>query len=80
MDLASKVKLKNSELMVQGIALQHKIGVRVDTTRFRSFLVTFVITPFVVGAAIRLLPGETGIIGRQLWRIVFPELRLWSLL
>lgn len=79
MDLASRVKLKNNELLLHGVLLQQQIGARVETTKFRSFLITFVITPFVIGAAIRLLPGESGMITRQLWRVAFPELRLWSL-
>jgi hypothetical protein len=79
MDLATKVKLKNSELLVQGAALQQRIEARVDVPGFRSFLVTFVVAPFLVGAAIRLLPGDTGITARHLIRIIFPELRLWTL-
>jgi hypothetical protein len=79
MDLATRVKLKNSELVVQGIALQQQIEARVETPGFRSFLVTFVVAPFVLGAAIRLLPGNAGITARHLIRIIFPELRLWTL-
>lgn len=79
MDLATRVKLKNSELLVQAVSLQQQLGARVDATGFRSFLITFVVAPFVIGAAIRLLPGDTGIMTRQFFRIIFPELRLWTL-
>ncbi|MEN0036894.1 MAG: hypothetical protein AAGC78_07485 [Cellvibrio sp.] len=79
MDLATRVKLKNSELLVQGLALQQQIEARVEVPGFRSFLVTFIVAPFIMGAAIRLLPGNTGMKARYVLRIIFPELRRWTL-
>lgn len=79
MDLTTEVKQKNDQLVLQTIQLQRHLCERVDSPLFRSFLTTFVVAPFIVGAASRLLLGPKAALPRHLLRAALPGLRFWPL-
>ena len=77
MDLLTEIKQTNDRLLVQNALLQQQISNRIQSPQFGSFLLTFVVTPFIVGAAANLSLGSKGAVTRQLCLAVLPGLRLW---
>ena len=78
MDLKAKIKQKSDRLVVQNALLQQQISKYVEATQFRSFLTTFILAPFVVGAITNVALGSKGTLSRQLCRTaLLPGLRLW---
>lgn len=53
MDLVTQVELKNSQLLLKRIELQQGLDARAHTPYFKSFLITFVVAPFVLGVIAR---------------------------
>lgn len=80
MDLTTEVKKKNNQLTLQTVELQRHLCERVNYPRFRSFLTTFVVAPFMVGAASRLLLGAKGVVPHHFPRAALLGLKLWPLL
>jgi len=79
MELTALVKQKNKELTVQSVALQQHLSARATTPDFRSFLITFVAIPFILGAMARFLPGNVGVTTRHFVRAFLRGLRFWPI-
>ncbi len=79
MDLIAAVKQKNDQLLVQNILLQQHLRTRVNTPQFRSFLTTFIVAPFIVGAVAQFALGSKPSVSRHLFRAVLPGLTFWPL-
>lgn len=78
MDLIADAKQKNDQLLLQNVVLQQHLCASVNTSEFRSFLITFAIAPFIVGAAAQLAITSKGSLSHQLYRAILPCLRFWS--
>lgn len=76
MGLVAEVKQKNDQLRLQGILLQQHLRERVNAPEFSSFLVTFVVAPFLVGIIARLSPGSRSFVSHHLFHTVIPALKL----
>lgn len=77
MDLIAVVKQKNDQLLVQNILLQQHLCTRVSTPQFRSFLTTFIIAPFIVGAVAQFALGHKPTMSRHLVRAILPGFKFW---
>ncbi len=75
MDLIAEVKQKNDQLLLQNTVLQRSLCTRINTSKFRSFLVTFAVAPFIVGAVASL--GANSSMSHQLRRVTLSGLRFW---
>lgn len=82
MDLEEKVKHKSSQLLLQNSILQQRLCAKVNTSEFGSFLITFIVAPFIVGAVAQGALGckDKSSASRRLTRAALPVWRLWSLL
>lgn len=54
MKLATEIKLKNEQLILQRAELQKQFFVRLNAPNFRSYFVTFIAIPFLAGAIVKL--------------------------
>jgi hypothetical protein len=54
MDLITRVKQKNDQLLLRNVVLQQCLCARINTSKFCSFLITFTVTPFIIGAVTQL--------------------------
>jgi len=80
MDLATEVKRKNEALLMQGILLQHRLSTVSARPEFTSYLITFILAPFVVGTVAPVALGaKKSSLALTLYRAVFPVLRLRQL-
>lgn len=79
MNLVTEVRLKNSQLMVQRIALQRQLNLRANNSYFKSCWMSLVLEPFVVGALAQRFLGGSGAAVYQFARLMFPSLRFWSI-
>lgn len=79
MRLTVRIKQKREQLLLQNAKLQNQLHTRINSPGFNSFLVTFVIGPFFVGAIARFAVVPKRSIHEQLYRAALPALRLWSL-
>lgn len=78
MDLVTVVKQKNDQLLVQNILLQQYLRSQVSTPQFGSFLTTFIVAPFIVGAVTRFALGPKPSISRHLAIAILPRLKFWA--
>ena len=60
MDLMAEVKRKNRQLLLRRAQLQMSFRVRANTPYFNSFVVTFIVAPFLMGAATHLATTPMG--------------------
>jgi hypothetical protein len=79
MDLKTEVIQKNERLLLQNAILQRNLSARVNTLGLRSFLLTFVVAPFVFGAVVQLGLGSKDSVSHRLYRAVLPRWMLWPL-
>lgn len=79
MDLIAEVKQKNDQLLLQNAVLQQHLCTRINTSTFSSFLITFTVAPFIVGATTQFVLGANSLISHQLRRAALSSLRLWPL-
>lgn len=75
MDLIAEVTQKNDQLLLQHAKLLEYFCTRINTPKFGSFLITFTVAPFIVGAVIQLGLGANGLISRQLRTVTLSGLR-----
>lgn len=80
MDLSAVVKQKNDHLLVQNMLLQQHLCSRFNIPQFRSFMATFVVAPFVLGAAAQLVLGSKSSMSRHVLQIVLPTSKFWPFL
>lgn len=75
MNLMLSIKQKNEELVLKNIAMRAVLRERLNVPESKSFFVTFMAAPFILGAASRLIFGarRSGI-PRQLIRSIIPGL------
>lgn len=59
MSLTLSIKQKNEELLLKKSVIQETLSERLSVPECSSFLITFALAPFVVGAAISLLGRGT---------------------
>lgn len=52
MNLSAEVKQKNEKLSQKRIVLQKQLEERILVPQFRSFFITFVIAPIIIGMAV----------------------------
>ena len=79
MDLIAEAKQKNEQLLVKNLMFQQCLCARVNAPEFKSFLITFIAAPVIVGAAAQLAFGSKGLMPHHLYRSVLPGLRLLPL-
>lgn len=79
MKLILAIKQKNEELRLKNSEIQQRLHERKTTPECRSFLVTFVFAPLVVGAVVRLVFGEKWNYSQHLARTIFPSMGLLPL-
>lgn len=82
MDLEEKVKHKSNQLLLQNSILQQRLCAKVNTSEFGSFLITFIVAPFIVGAVAQSALGskDKNSASHRFTRAALPVWRLWSLL
>jgi hypothetical protein len=79
MHLVTEVKQKNDRLLLQNAIFQRNLSARVNTPGLSSFLLTFIVAPFVVGAVAQLGLGSKNSVSHRLYRAVLPRWMLWPL-
>lgn len=79
MNLATQVRLKNSQLVLQRVALQQLLNKRVHGPRISSCWLSLVFEPFVVGIIAQRFLGCSSSVVHQICRLMFPSLRFWSI-
>lgn len=79
MDLKAQVKQKNEQLLLQNAILQKSLRARVNAPGLSSFLLTFIVAPFVFGAIAQLGLGSKDSVSHRLYRAVLPRWMLWPL-
>lgn len=79
MNLMAEVKLKNSQLLLRNAAFEQQLQARVNAPRIGSFLITFIVAPFIVGAVAHCALGSNRGLPHKFYRVALPGLRLWSL-
>lgn len=77
MDLIAEIKQKNDQLLLKNAVLQQYLCARINTPTFSSFLITFTLAPFIVGAATQLILEANSPISHQLRRVALSGLRFW---
>jgi len=77
MDLIAEIKQKNDQLLLQNAVLQQYLRARINTPKFSSFLITFTLAPFIVGAAARFILKVNSPGLHQLRRVALSGLRFW---
>lgn len=77
MDLIAEAKQKNDQLLLQNAVLQQYLCARVNNREFRSFLITFTLAPFIVGALTQFAASSKGSMLYKLYPSVLPWLQLW---
>jgi hypothetical protein len=80
MDLMARVIQKNEQVSLQNVVLQQHLCARVNISGFSSFLVTFTVAPFIIGAVVQRTFRPKTATRQRLWHFALPVLRLWSLL
>jgi len=79
MDLIAEAKQKNEQLLAKNLIFQQCLRARVNAPEFKSFLITFIVAPVIVGAAAQLVFGSKESMSHYLYRAVLPGLRLLPL-
>lgn len=79
MNLVMEVRLKNDQLALQRIALQQQIDMRISSLSFKSFWISLVLEPFILGSIAQRFLGRNGLTVRRLLRLVLPSVGLWSI-
>lgn len=74
MNPMSEIQQKNDRLVLQRALLLQQWDHRVKTTGFGSFVGTFVLAPFVIGAATPLLFVRRGLMAQVLRAVLLPSL------
>ena len=80
MDLMARVKQKNDQVSLQNVLLQQHLCARVNTSEFSSFLITFTVAPFIIGAVVQRTFSPKTSARHRFWHFALPGLRLWSLI
>lgn len=78
MDLITEVKQKNDLLLLRNTVLQQSLCARINTSKFSSFLITFAIAPFIIGAVAQLGLGANSSLLHQLRCAALSGFRFWS--
>lgn len=76
MNLLESIKQKNHELQKNVAATEALLRERVANPSARSFGITFVVTPFVIGAGAQFLFGSKWSATHYFRRLILPRLRL----
>jgi hypothetical protein len=81
MDLEAAVKQKSDQLLLQNAILQQRLCARVNNPKISSFLITFIVAPFGIGAVAQRVLGSKDNMStsRRVFSAVFPGLQFWSL-
>jgi ACR3 family arsenite efflux pump ArsB len=79
MDLKAVIKKKNEQLSLQNSLLQQHLCARVNAPEFGSFLLTFIVAPFIVGVITRRAIGSKDSASHRLYRAILPGWQFWSL-
>lgn len=77
MDLIAEAKQNNEQLLLQNASLQQLLCKRGSAPAFSSYLVTFILTPFIVGAAAQVTLSSKGPTSNWLHLAALPWLRFW---
>lgn len=78
MSLVAEIKKKNDQLSLQNAAFQQHVGAMVNSPQFNSFLLTFVIAPFIVGVVAKRVLGARSAVAAQVFRSALLGWRLRS--
>jgi len=79
MDLKAEIRQKNDQLLMQNSILQQHLCARVNAPQIRSFLLTFVVAPLIVGAIAQRAVGSKSSASHRLYRAILPGWQFWSL-
>lgn len=79
MDLATEVKQKNSQLLLQRLLLQQQLAMRTKRAQRASFWLSLVVEPFLIGLLAHRYLGFSGALLHKCCRQMFPSLNFWSI-
>ena len=76
MKLIAEIKQKNDQLLLQRAELQQQLHARLNAPEFTSFLITFAVAPFIIGAITRFTVTPSIFVKHKLYHSLFPFLKL----
>lgn len=71
MKLIEEIKQRNESLILQRAELHQQLGARINAPEFRSFFVTFVAAPFIIGTLAKFSNNSQRQTVLQLWRLAY---------
>ncbi|WP_331343848.1 hypothetical protein [Cellvibrio sp. UBA7661] len=79
MKLITEIKQKNDRLLLQRAELQKQLHIRLNVPVFTSFIITFAVAPFIIGAVAGFTVTPSKFIKNKFYYSLFPYLKMWPL-